>query len=1189
MVEDIIVALSRIRGLFVLPRNSTFTYKGRAVDVKQVGQELGVRYVLRGSVRKAGDRARITAQLINSAAGINLWADRFEGSLKDIFDLQDQITTSVVGALLRSLEQAEIERAKRKPAGSLDAEVSPSPIEEPLPEFGIPLGARLKLLRASDDVGMSSPSTISATATPSPDGERRYLNVMFCELVCSTGTSAQLDAEEWRDLVSAYLDAASAAVTQMGGHVAKKIGDGLLAVFGYPVAHENDAERAVRAALSIQHSLAELNGKNAGTRRPQLQGRIGLDSGPAVVDATGEIFGIVANIAARVQALAEPRSIFVTSQVLRQAAGLFVVEERGIHTLRGVPEATALFRIVRASGGGYRADQRNLTPLVGRDEELSMLLRRWQRARQDEGQFVLIVGEPGLGKSRLLEEFRTRLVDMPHTWVEWSCSQLLQNTPLHPISEWGRQRFGGSEVPAERRLTDLESSLAQVRLDPVENVSLLAPLIGIPLPDERVPKLAPEDMRRRQLAALTNWVISGAKAQSVVLAVEDLHWADPTTLDVLRAIAERGALSPLLVVATARPEFQPSWGRRSHHSTISLPPLDREQVHRMVAELSARHALGLNVVDVVAARTGGVPLFIEEVTQLLSDRGEQAAIEEIPPTLQQSLMARLDRLGAAREVAQIGAVIGRDFSYRLLKALAGMDDAALQAALEKLADSDIVLVQGLPPESEYRFKHVLIQEAAYENLLKRRRQVLHRRVAEVLCDQFAATSTAEPEVLAHHFTQAGMTDAAIECWGKAGDQALRRSAFQEAIAHLGKAIEMADTQSGNEAAALPAAASPRLKLQTSLGQAMIHGRGYSAPETRAAFSRARGLLSGFEDPSERCSVLYGLWVNGYVAGEYSPCRENVDLLLREAENIPRSAEACTAARLNGMTHWLAGQFEVARAELERALGLFDPVRDADFFVRFAQDALVSIKSNLALSLWPLGEAGLACRYSGQAVARAGQIDHTATKAFALFQVIAFEALRRRPLEATRHAAALLDLSQTNNLPMFATYANFYVAWATPPKDRTVGMRAAIEDCRQLGLELTIPVFDAALAEAEMLGGETQAALEAIDAALANTERQGQQWFDAEIHRIRGEILLKRDPAKTDPAEAAFQTAIAVARQQKARGFELRAALSLAKLYQAAGRPAEAHAVLAPALKSFSSTPEFPEIVEAQTLLAALVT
>src|SRR5215472_2268748 len=387
--------------------------------------------------------------------------------------------------------------AQRFAENDIAFSILPDLTDQDLKEIGVSLGHRRQLLREIANLGKtvgtpplapsaSAPPIAAPTVTPSAEaaGERRYLTVMFCDLVGSTGIAAKLDAEEWRDLVNAYLDGASAAVTEMGGHVAKKLGDGLMALFGYPLAHENDAERAARAALSIHRALADLNRKNAGAGKPELVARIGLETGPAVVDAAGEIYGDVTNIAARVQALAEPGAVLITARVQRQVAGLFVADERGTHTLKGVSEPTALFRLTRASGGGRRAGQRHLTPLVGRDEEIAMLMRRWERARQGEGQLVLIVGEPGMGKSRLIEEFHGRLRDAPHTWVEWSCSQLLQNTPLHPIAEWGRQRFGGADVPAERRFAELESTLSQIKLDPAENAPLLAPLLDIPLPQE---------------------------------------------------------------------------------------------------------------------------------------------------------------------------------------------------------------------------------------------------------------------------------------------------------------------------------------------------------------------------------------------------------------------------------------------------------------------------------------------------------------------------------------------------------------------------------------------------------------------------------------------------------------------------------------------------------------------------------
>jgi tetratricopeptide (TPR) repeat protein len=633
--------------------------------------------------------------------------------------------------------------------------------------------------------------------------------------------------------------------------------------------------------------------------------------------------------------------------------------------------------------------------------------------------------------------------------------------------------------------------------------------------------------------------------QPVVLAFEDLHWADPTTLDVLRGIAERGALAPLFVVATTRPEFRPSWGMRSHHGTISLAPLDRAQVRDMVAELSARNALPHEVVEDVAARTGGVPLFVEEVTRLLLERGEQGGIHAIPPTLQQSLTARLDRLGPAREVAQIGAVIGRGFSYGLLRAVAGMDDAPLQAALEKLADADILLVQGSPPESDYRFKHALIQDAAYENLLRSRRQVLHRRVAEMLRDRLADTAAAEPEALAHHFTQAGMTDAAIEWWGKAGDQALRRSAFQEAISHLGKAIEMADKESGSTPRATAAGSSgERLSLQTAYSSALLQGRGMHAPETRQAFSKARELAAGPEVPSERFSIYYGLWANHYVRGELAPMREIAELILREVEARPESPEAVVAIRLNGATERFAGNYTAARSLLERAFSIFDPQRHGDQAARFAQDIGVSITAYLALVLWALGETDRAREAAEQAMARAIESKHVATIGYAHFHVAVFEMIRRDVAAAARHIEALVNLSRAHEMGMWTTYSKFLVPWSRRGADGSADscladMRDGIGACRSQSLANFTPFFITELAEAEAKAGELEAALATIDGVIAEIDLHGERALAAESYRVRGEILLKRDPANTVAAEEAFLSAIATAQQQKSK--ELRAA------------------------------------------------
>jgi tetratricopeptide (TPR) repeat protein len=968
--------------------------------------------------------------------------------------------------------------------------------------------------------------------------------------------------------------------------VLKRLGDGLMALFGYPHAQENDAERAVRAALAIQRVLAEINARNAAKGEPELVVRIGLETGPVVVEMGGEVFGDAPNIAARVQAAADPGSVLITTNVHRQVAGLFVVEERGAHELKGASTPVALYRVVRASGG-RRFGARTLTPLVGRAEELDLLRRRWERAVKGEGQLALVVGEPGIGKSRLVEEFRLKLRETPHTWAEFSSSQLLQNTPLHPIAEWGRQRFGDADTPAGQRLADLENTLQLIGLDASEHAPLIAPLVDIPLPPGRAANLPPEELRRRQLAALIAWFLAGARTQPAALAFEDLHWLDPTSLDLMQALAERGRTAPLFIIATARPEFRPPWSLRSHHSVISLSPLDRADVAQMVSELAARHALSKEVVEGVSERTGGVPLFVEEVARLLLERGDTGGLQAIPPTLQQSLAARLDRLGEAREVAQIGAVLGRDFTYALLRAVGGVEDAALQSALDRLAGADLLIAAGVGQDATYRFKHALIQDAAYDSLLKSRRQALHRRAAELLSENADRTAGA-PEVVAHHFTQAGLDDLAIEWWGKAGDQALRRSAFQEAIAHLGKAIAMADKAAGGTAAGT---SGERRQLHVAYGNALIAARGYGAPETTEAFARARELAPGGEDSPERLAADFGLWVGNYVRGELSAMRAHVETFLGDVEARPDSPEAGVAHRVAGTTHWCAGEYAAARGRLERALALFQPRRDDDLAFRFGQDVGVSALLWLALTLWPLGDIGRAISLVDDAEARVAGLTHVGTRAFGMFHAAMFELSRGNLARATAHSVELARLSREHDLSLWRAFGAF-LEGLTSAQSSTAGdgleaMRRGIELLREQNVVAFDRLFKKALAEAEADAGDVDRALAVLDEALATCDRTGCCAFEADLHRVRGEMLLKRDPANPPPAEDAFHTAIAVAKRQGTRGFELRAALALAKLYRSTGRPAEAHAALAPALEGFTATEEMPEITEAQALLPAL--
>ena len=507
----------------------------------------------------------------------------------------------------------------------------------------------------------------------------------------------------------------------------------------------------------------------------------------------------------------------------------------------------------------------------------------------------------------------------------------------------------------------------------------MAPLVDVALPEDRSPKFAPEELRRRQLAAMTAWVLAGARSQPAVVAFEDLHWADPTSLDLLRALAERGAQAPLFVIATTRPEFRPPWSVRSHHSVISLAPLDRAQVARMVGELALRHALSKEVIEGVNERTGGVPLFVEEVTRLLLERGEQGGAQAIPPTLQQSLAARLDRLGSAREIAQIGAVLGRGFSRALLQAVAGLDGPALRAALDRLADAELLFVEGVAPHANYRFKHALIQDAAYDSLLKSGRQTLHRRAAEVLL----ASPSPEAEALAHHFTQAGQTELAIEWWGKAGDQALRRSAFAEAISHLGKAIELSDKAGGaarpREAAAT-ASASQRLKLQTSYAQAVMWAKGQTAEETKAAFTRVGELAAELGDAEVLGGTNFGRWVHSFFRGELGAAREMAESFLREAERAKQATEAGVAHRFLGLVLLYQGEFAGARANLDQALRIYDPERDREAKFRLGPDSKVAATSYLALVAWCFGDVTRARELIDEAVALAVESTHAPTLA-----------------------------------------------------------------------------------------------------------------------------------------------------------------------------------------------------------------
>jgi class 3 adenylate cyclase/predicted ATPase len=1085
-------------------------------------------------------------------------------------------------------------------------------------KLGIPLGDRRRLLRAIPASARSQPPP-PANARPAPSArtkaprpfarldsaERRPITVMFCDLVGSTELAATLDPEDWRNLVNGCLDEASNAVVALGGHVLKRLGDGLMAVFGYPQAQENDAERAVLAALGIQRAMVDLNARNTPAGAPELAVRIGLESGPVVIDAAGEVFGEAPNIAARVQAAAEPGTVLVTSTVQRQVAGLFLVEHKGVRKLKGVKAATALYRIVRISGGRRRKGARILTPFVGREEDLGALARASERAFAGNGQFVLIVGDPGIGKSRLVEEFRSKLVT-PHSWIEWTSSQLLQNTPLHPLLGWARARFGGPEVAPERRLAELESVLADAKLDAAKQASLLAPLIDIPVPPERVPNLSAEEMPRKQLAAMVDWAMASARVQPIVLVLEDLQWFDPTSIAFVHALSERGVQAPFLILATARPEFRPPWVLRPHHKVISLAPLDEAQVQYMIAKLLSQRTLPANVIRRVSERAGGVPLFVEEVTRLILERGEGGDARAIPPTLRQSLAARLDRLGSAREVAQIGAVLGRSFSYRLLRdvasrrelgnpgpadagdaALQGYDENALKSAAASLVDADLLFVDGAPPEASYRFKHALIQDAAYDSLLKSRRQALHRRAADALI-----ATQSEPEAIAHHFTAAGAEDLAIQWWGNAGDEALRRSAFKEAMAHLGRAIAMADEAERDAPGARDRVLSiRRLRLHTDYGHAAMWLKGFAADEMNAAYARASQLAGSADDGAPRFVAYYGECLKSFIRGEHRQARGACEAFLREAEAEGRATEAGVARRVLGFVSLQLGDLQEARNVLERALRDYNRERDRESLFRFGNDTQVSASNFLALAEWHLGELGRARQLIDESTRRADEIGHVSSVASALCFRTIIEC-RRGDVPATQAAAeSLLALTHEHSLKTYTDVGEVFTNWVRgkqgDPETGALRLKEALASYLALGNKSGAPSFHGLLAELEAMRSDLDGALTTIEAGLAMAEETAEHYTDPYLHRLRGEFLLKRRPAAPAAAEEAFQTAVAIAKGQGARGYALLAAYSLAKLHQSTGRERDAQAVLAPALEGFSPTGEMPEIAEAQVLLRRL--
>jgi class 3 adenylate cyclase/predicted ATPase/ABC-type transport system involved in cytochrome c biogenesis ATPase subunit len=1098
------------------------------------------------------------------------------------------------------------EYSQRFAENRIDAGVLRDLTDQDLEKIGIPLGHRKKMLRAIAELGgavLTTPPAVSVS-NRQDTAERRQLTVMLCDLVGSTALSARLDPEDMGAVMDAYHAACARIVQSYDGFLGDFRGDGILAYFGYPRAHEDDAERTVRAGLDIIAAVARLETRAA----EALAVRIGIATGLVVVgDLSGEgalwehaVVGDTPNLAARLQAMAEPGTLVIGGSTRRLLGDLFRLRDLGRHEVKGIAELVAAWAVEGVSTSESRFEAvrtTRLTDLIGREDEIKFLEEHQRLAWKGEGQIVLISGEPGIGKSRLAAALAENIASEPHTRLRYQCSPYHTNSALHPfIAQLERAAGFKADDAPEQKLDKLEAILA-VDKSQVESVArLFAALLSIPYGERYAPlALSPTQQRRQTLAALLDQIEGLARQQPILLFFEDAHWADATSLELLDLTVERVRQLPVLALCTFRSEFEPPWVDLSNVSTLTLGRLDRSDVESIIARVTGGRPLPPEVTEQIVVRTDGNPLFVEELTKAVLEAG--ILIEDadgyrldgplpplaIPVTLHDSLMARLDRLARVREIAQIGAAIGREFSYPLLRALAGRDDTALKEALTQLEDAELVFRRGDPPDAIYSFKHALVQEVAYENLLKSRRQVLHRRIAEALRDRFQTVAEVQPEVVAHHFTQAGLSEAGIEWWIKAGDRALGRSANNEAIAHLEKAISLADGLTDG-----PAQRLLRLRLQTTYGHALLHGRGHSHPETSAAFARARELAAGIEDPAARFSAYYGMWLVSFVRADLAPMREVAGASLHDAQQSPGSPAAGRPHHVFGVTCWFQGDYAGARTHLEQALAAYERERYRHLAPRFVFDDKVVATGWLACVLWPLGEVDQAAHLLNSALSIARQSGHLPSIAWAYAYTCRFAGICRKPELARPHAEELLVLAREHGLPMRLADGSFFHGWArwcAGDGAGETGMREGLALWNEMDYRLFAPLTGTLLAEREAEAGRVEVGLTTLDAQLAAVEQTGQRWFAAEVHRVRGELLQKLPRADIAGAESSFMRALEIARDQGTRTFELRASLSLAKLYKMTARDRAAAELLVPALVGFNAGPEVPEVEAAQRFLA----
>jgi TOMM system kinase/cyclase fusion protein len=1086
--------------------------------------------------------------------------------------------------------------------------------------------------------GAPPPDPQAAPPTPRPpapvepyplDAERRQLTVMFCDLVDSTALATQLDPEELREVVQAYQAACAKVIARYEGHIAQYLGDGLLVYFGYPLAHEDDAHRAVRAGLGIVEALGQLNAHleqeglrpaptQSRQRRIHLAVRLGVHTGLVVVGDIGGglrqeqlALGETPNLAARLQGIAAPNTLVISAATFQLLGGFFACQPLGTPLLKGQVQPLTVYRVLYESMARSRleaTESTGLTPLVGREQEVGLLLERWEQVKEGVGQVVLLSGEAGIGKSRLVQVLKDQVATEPQAWLTpCQCSPYYQNTALYPWIELLERlalRFEREESP-QQKLRKLEGYLVQYGLPLAEVVPLFAALLSLPLStDYAALPLAPEQQKQQTLQALLTILLKIAAQQPVLCVIEDLHWVDPSTLELLSLLVDQGPTARILALLTFRPDFSPSWTGRAHVTQVTVNRLTRQQVAEMIGRIAHGKVLPAEVVEQIVARTDGVPLFVEELTKmvlesdLLQERDEHYALTgplpplAIPATLHDSLMARLDRLATVKGLAQLGATLGREFSYELLHAVSPWDEGTLQRGLHQLVEAEFLYQRGLLPQATYLFKHALIQEAAYQSLLRSTRQQHHQHIAQVLETRFPELCTTQPELLAHHYTEAGLLAPAMPYWQRAGTRAVQRSANVEAIAHLQRGLALLTTLPDT-----PQRTQHELDFLTTLGPALMATKGYAALEVVQAYTRARELCQQVGEAAEHVPVLWNLWFFYMARGEHQTAIELGEQCLQIAQRVQDAALLLEAHYALGISWFLLGNFTLAGTHLEQTIALYDPAQHHRLAYRYGGiDPGVGGFGVSALALWLRGYPMQARAQSTRALDLARQLVHP----FSLARTLHYDTLvcqLRRDIPAVHaQADAAITVATAQSFALARATGLIMRGWAIAVQEHSpeglVQIRQGLDMYRAIGAAYQRPHYLTLLAEASGLLGQPENGLAALDEALALMEQTGERYYEAELHRQRGELLLHAAGGVQSAALTAqdcFQQALDVARQQQAKSLELRAAMSLARLWQWQGRRADARALLAPVYGWFTEGHDTADLQEAQMLLDTLAT